>query len=116
MSRGDTQRESGAVDLDRILAELEAEIDRRSLRAVARAVGMSPSGLVKVLAGSRPYRQTLNKLRSWQQRHLAGESLTEENQALETLLQRVPEHRRARARQQIRRILEGGGAWALRDP
>jgi hypothetical protein len=111
MSKGDALGDSGpGADLDEIRAELEAEIDRTSLRAVARAVGMSPSGLTKVLAGGRPYRQTLSRLRSWHVRQITDGSRTAEDVALETLLQRIPEHRRDGARQRILTILETSGS------
>ncbi len=95
--------------LDRIRADLDERIAWSGLRSVAREVGMSPSGLQKVLAGSQPYRQTLVKLRAWHERHVAGDSRTAEDLALETLLMRVPEARRDQARRQIRAILDGGG-------
>lgn len=107
MSGGDALPGGGAdTELDRIRAELERELATSSLRSVAREVGMSPSGLSKVLAGGRPYRQTLTKLRAWRTRHTAGEPPITDEAALEVLLRRIPERRRARVRGEIRTILE----------
>jgi transcriptional regulator with XRE-family HTH domain len=109
MSGGDALLGAPAdTELDRLRAELEEELGRSSLRSVARAVGMSPSGLSKVLAGAQPYRHTLNKLRAWQARRGAGEPSITDKAALETLLRRVPERRRSRVRDEIRIILERG--------
>ena len=40
-------------------------VHRISLRAVARQIGMSPTGLKKFLAGTAPYSPTLRRLRKW---------------------------------------------------
>ena len=53
-------------DLDRIRIALEAAIARSSLRAVARRVGMSPTGLTNFLyGGGKPYGKTLERVRNW---------------------------------------------------
>jgi len=52
-------------DLARFRIALENEIARTSLRAVARAVRMSPTGLTKFLNGTRPYGNTVARLREW---------------------------------------------------
>ncbi|HWK90336.1 MAG TPA: DUF433 domain-containing protein [Longimicrobium sp.] len=44
---------------------VRSHVNRTSLRAVARQVGMSPSGIHKFLQGSQPYSPTLRRLRSW---------------------------------------------------
>lgn len=54
-----------AEDLDRFRIALESEIERTTLRAVARKVGMSPTGLTKFLAGGQPYGPTVARLRRW---------------------------------------------------
>ncbi|HEX8831800.1 MAG TPA: hypothetical protein VF705_11570, partial [Longimicrobium sp.] len=51
------------VEAIREAARLATEAS--SLRAVARAVGMSPMGLRHFLDGRRPYTVTLRKLTMW---------------------------------------------------
>ena len=46
-------------------AALEEAIARQSLRQVAKAVGMSPSGLHGLLRGAVPYAKTWERLRVW---------------------------------------------------
>lgn len=52
-------------DLERFRLALEDAIQRSSLRAVARGVGMSPTGLTKFLDGTKPYGPTVERLRNW---------------------------------------------------
>ena len=54
---------------------LEDAVDRSTLRAVAVAVGMSPTGLRKFLDGTKPYGPTVERLRIWYY-HKAGVHLT----------------------------------------
>jgi transcriptional regulator with XRE-family HTH domain len=42
-----------------------ARVENTSLRAVAREIGMSPTGLTKFLRGTVPYSPTLRRLRKW---------------------------------------------------
>jgi hypothetical protein len=46
-------------------AAVTAAVEESSLRGVAREVGLSPTGLSKFLAGSRPYQRTRRKLERW---------------------------------------------------
>lgn len=52
-------------ELERFRIALESEIERASLRAMARRLKMSPSGLQKFLDGARPYGKTVARLRRW---------------------------------------------------
>jgi hypothetical protein len=52
-------------DLERFRIALENEIRRTTLRATARKVRMSPSGLTKFLEGTKPYAPTVARLREW---------------------------------------------------
>ena len=52
-------------DLDRFRSALENEIARTTLRATARKVRMSPSGLAKFLEGTKPYGSTVARVREW---------------------------------------------------
>jgi hypothetical protein len=76
--------------------------DAASLRAIARQVGMSPSGLSKFLDGARPYTKTLARLRAWylwQHEHPATLSPEEALAALQLLVAGAPASRRPAAAQ-----------------
>lgn len=45
------------------------QVERTSLRGVAREIGMSPTGLKKFLLGTSPYSPTLRRLRKWYLQH-----------------------------------------------
>ncbi len=49
-------------------------VEHTSLRAVAREIGMSPSGLKSFLNGTAPYSPTLRRLRNWYVQYAAVES------------------------------------------
>jgi hypothetical protein len=51
-----------------IRAALAEAIERTSLRAVARNLDMSPSGLRKFLDGTEPYTPTMRRVREWYSR------------------------------------------------
>lgn len=61
-------RDLNPGELDRIRRALQAAVDGTSLRAVAAAVEMSPSGLSKLLAGGEPYGKTVERIRRWYER------------------------------------------------
>lgn len=46
-------------------------IEQTSLRQTAREIGLSPTGLLKFVEGSRPYRGTARKLEAWYARRAA---------------------------------------------
>ena len=106
--RGTVPAGDAGTELARLRAELNVALERSSLRSVARAVGMSPTGLSKLLAGGQPYRRTLTKLRAWRSPGGAGTSSLTEEDALEILLQRIPVRRRERVRKEILSVLERG--------
>jgi hypothetical protein len=56
---------------DLLLRALTARVESSSLRQVAREVGMSPTGLKKVLDGASPYAPTRAKLERWLVREAA---------------------------------------------
>jgi adenosylmethionine-8-amino-7-oxononanoate aminotransferase len=55
-------------ELEQYRIALETRIAASSLRAVALAVGMSPTGLTKFLDGGSPYGKTIERLRDWYSR------------------------------------------------
>jgi hypothetical protein len=61
----------GSTALARLREALSSRVEQRSLRRVAREVGMSPSGLQKFLGGTRPYSGTRRKLERWYVREAA---------------------------------------------
>lgn len=86
--------------VDHIRAIAQTRMHATSLRAVARQVGMSPSGLSKFLAGARPYSKTLARLRAWylwQSEQPATLSPEETLAALQLLTAPLPISRRPEA-------------------
>src|SRR5262245_56833561 len=57
--------EDSSGESDCIRDALRSAIARKTLRAVAIQVGMSPTGLQEFVAGSRPYGKTREKVRAW---------------------------------------------------
>ena len=74
-------------------------VERTSLRAAAREIGMSPTGLKKVLDGNMPYTKTVHRLRRWYLQHAgdAREELSEDeaHAALSVLVHDLPPGTRA---------------------
>lgn len=86
--------------VEAIRAAVRLAIEATSLRAVARAVDMSPMGLKHFAAGTQPYSATLRKLTAWYAVHQAeagGFSADSVRGALVLLTDGIPEPRRARA-------------------
>lgn len=59
-------------EVDRLRAALRDRVGTQTLRGVAQALGMSPTGLSKFIAGTQPYGKTLNRLRAWAERNAIG--------------------------------------------
>lgn len=104
-------------------------IERRSLRSVARDVGLSPSGLQKFAEGAAPYRNTRRKLTEWftrQAQPIARGTVSTEAAlaALDLLLHDLPRRRRSLTREeiivQLRTAYEQTGTplpeWLSREP
>jgi hypothetical protein len=53
------------TSLERLRETVALRVQATSLRAVARQVGMSPSGLEKFLSGGTPYSRSRQKLQEW---------------------------------------------------
>jgi hypothetical protein len=83
-----------SMPLERVRGVLAARVEATSLRQAAREVGMSPSGLQKLLDGSQPYSATRRKLERWYVRETAqyGGTLSAGSAlaALRVLVQDVP--------------------------
>jgi hypothetical protein len=92
-------------ELNAIRAELASALERESLRSVARDVGMTPSGLAKVVASATPYAKTRRLLHAWSERRRAGGREREVDAALDVLLRELDPAQREEARESIRRTL-----------
>ncbi|HEV2150519.1 MAG TPA: hypothetical protein VGR37_24175 [Longimicrobiaceae bacterium] len=96
---------SRGVALDQLRSVIAARMAAQSLRAVAREVGMSPSGLQKFVDGSIPYLSTRRKLERWFVREAArGEGEMDGGVALaavSVLVRDLPLARRPRAVRQL---------------
>jgi hypothetical protein len=66
------------TSITRLREAVTIRVQATSLRAVARQVGMSPSGLDKFLAGGMPYQKSRRKLFDWlhRERNNLGADLT----------------------------------------
>ncbi|HEX2204448.1 MAG TPA: hypothetical protein VHG91_14150 [Longimicrobium sp.] len=97
------------ASLDAIRDAARLAVEATSLRAVARAVGMSPMGLRHFLDGRRPYSATFRKLTAWYVTHAAARHEHSEGSAraaLALLLDGVPEGRREAAAAELLETLE----------
>lgn len=101
----------GGLPLERLREAVAGGVEATSLRQVARAVGMSPSGLQKFLDGATPYSGTRRKLERWYVRESAvtygaelggGTALA----ALRVLTQDLPAHSEQHALEEILASLE----------
>lgn len=52
-------------DLPDLVSAARARTEATSLRGAAREIGMSPTGLRKMLDGAQPYSPTIRRLRKW---------------------------------------------------
>lgn len=96
------------VSLLRLRAALRARVERTSLRAVARDVGITHRGLSKILGGTRPQLQTRRKLDVWYTETFSrDEDPLEVSEALEVLLCGLPGEKRAVAYERTLAFLRG---------
>lgn len=105
---------TGAVrraEIELIREALQRAVERGSLRAVAKEVGMSPTGLQGFLDGAEPYYKTLAKTRIWYALRWAdrGSELGSDTAValVDTLLGEIPAGRRAAARERVLRAFAG---------
>ncbi|HEU4558076.1 MAG TPA: hypothetical protein VFS20_09510 [Longimicrobium sp.] len=87
-----------AVRIEAIRAAVRLAIAEKSLRAVAREVGLSPMGLSNFLNGRQPYTATRRKLTLWYAEHGAQLGAHEDavRAALDILLEGLPAKGRER--------------------
>ncbi|HKP75949.1 MAG TPA: hypothetical protein VJT67_10430 [Longimicrobiaceae bacterium] len=90
--------------VDSIRDAARLEVEARSLRAVARAIGMSPMGLKHFIEGTQPYSATFRKLTAWYvvyQADAGGFSVETVRGALTVLTDGIPEVRRRDAERAV---------------
>lgn len=65
VAAGGSDQHNGSSEFEHIRNALRFAIERKSLRAVAAQVGMSPTGLQEFVDGANPYGKTRAKVRTW---------------------------------------------------
>jgi hypothetical protein len=94
-------------ELRHVREALAESIDVFGLRATARELKMSPTGLSNLVDGTVPYGKTIRRVRAWyaqwHQRH--GQPDVADEMALRVLVATVPEERRAAAVEQLAELL-----------
>ena len=110
----------GGLRLERLREAVAERVDAYSLRQVARAVGMSPTGLQKFLDGSTPYAATRRKLERWYVREAASAPGATDAEsvraALHVLGRGLPTAERRKALKDIVLRLEAAYRDASREP
>lgn len=92
------------VDVGAVRHAAHAAVERTSLRAVARRVGMSTPGLVRFLEGATPHEETFRKLREWYFGELATHASPTAEDAravLDLLLESLAEGERSRVARKL---------------
>lgn len=96
------------VSVEELREAAARAVDATSLRKVATAIEMSPTGLRSFLDGGDPYSGTRRKLDLWYVRETArewGASDDTAAAAISILLQRIPDERAAVLRKRILALL-----------
>jgi hypothetical protein len=96
------------VRLEAIREAARLATEATSLRAVARAVGMSPMGLRHFLDGRRPYKATLRRLTLWYVAHglQAGAGEPVIRAAMSLMLEGLPSAGREAGEQALLAVVE----------
>ena len=87
VAAGGRDRDIGSSEFDHIRNALRFAIERKSLRAVAVQVEMSPTGLQEFVDGAKPYGKTRAKVRTWFYRETGLNNLAPED--AEAILRRL---------------------------
>lgn len=99
-----TPPDSRRVPIEAIREAARRAVAENSLRAVARAIPMSPMGLQHFINGTSPYRSTLRKLTAWYvNRGASRGEFSEETvlAALAILLDGLPDEQQPAARTEL---------------
>lgn len=107
---------TAGIDLDTLREAAREAVDASSLRAVAREIGMSPTGLDRILKGSQPYRAITRKLNDWYLRtmRVRGQRLGPETarEVLSLLTDHLPPDERGGAMEEVLEALRSRTARA----
>jgi hypothetical protein len=57
-----------SFSMEMVRSQVQCDVEATSLRAVAREVRMSPTGLRKLMRGTAPYGPTRRKLHNWMEK------------------------------------------------
>ncbi len=95
-------------DLELVRNAVCAAIEARSLRSVARSIGMSPGGVTYFTEGAKPYLRTRRNLCLWYLRTGQSELRSTQEMLIDQLVASVPEFARDEARHKIRAIVDAG--------
>jgi hypothetical protein len=106
------QRSTRSATVEHLRGSVAAHAGNRSLRRVAREIGMSATGLKKFLERTDPYFPTLRRLQTWYVKHAAGESgsfqLEDASAAINVLLHDLsPQARQGMAGRMIEVLARG---------
>lgn len=106
------QHSTRSAAVEHLRGSVAAHAENTSLRRVARAIGMSATGLKKFLEGGNPYAPTLRLLRTWYVKHAAipggHVQLEDASAALNVLLHDLAPEARHRMAGQVIDALAGG--------
>ncbi len=112
-------RQEGMDELNVLRNALRQRVELTSLRATARELGMSPTGLHGFIEGTEPYVKTLRRARVWLAERVQGEGDQDlaDARAIEILVSPLAPDRRDYGRewlaQAVARLREGHAVPAL---
>ena len=97
-----------AGELQLIRNALAESTEVRGLRATARELRMSASGLRNFIEGTAPYGKTLRRAQAWyaEWSHRHGSLDVADETAIRVLVATVPEERRQRAAERLEALIE----------
>lgn len=106
------------VRVEAIREAARLAVAETSLRAVARAVGLSPMGLSSFLSGRRPYTATLRKLSAWFVLHGQRDGAREQvvRASLDVLLEGLPAKGRERGTAELLGVIDRMHRLARTEP
>jgi predicted transcriptional regulator len=94
------------VPVEVILQALRSRLERQSLRALAREVGVTHRGLGKILHGSQPREATIVKLESWYEGYCETEpGAARTVEALKAMFEGISTGEREEAAEGLRKLL-----------